>query len=976
MTNRIAVLCGLLLLSISALAQVGPHRPSTKWKQIDTDTVQVVFSDGLEKQAQRVASMVHALASDSSQKSVGPIAEKVTIILRNQTGIPNGFVAPSPFRSEFFTTSPQYNFGGTTNWLDLLSIHEYRHVLQNQNAKIDVTKIGSILFGQNGWWFMTGTAFPRWYIEGDAVVSETVLTQSGRGRMPHFDMEYRALRTEGKHYNYEKASAGSYKDFVPNHYVLGYHLTGYARKQFGRNIWADVLQDAAAFKGLLFPFSRNLKKRTGLSTPKLYQESMSHLDSIYESISHTPTLDNGKALTKTPKTYTDYRQPIFLSNDKMVVVKSGLEDIPTFYELDLDGNMKRMFQPGFNTDLNFQVSAGDGMITWSEITYHPRWALEDYSIIKVANLASDLGQKPLSSQSKYFSPALSKDNLQLAVISRDPKNLSAAIKLLSISTGKEVKTLPNPNGYRYHHLRWFPDGSSLLTVLRQGQQNALARVDVATGDVSLLTGFTTEHISQPYPSEEWVFFSATHTGTNNIYAVKPNGGDIYQVTDAPLGAFDPSVSPNGQKLAYSSFSSLGYQVQLLDIKPDSWKKLQESTVTNHLPLYVNTSDVADSAFVGGLEEQEFETSAYKPLAHLFNIHSWNPVLSDPNQREVGLDLEIDDKMRTFSTTLGYRYNLNERRGRFTAEVAYAGLFPVLRAGLIGNDNRVATRYEVIPTDTTDTGDVTYSGLFNSQEWTETSIYAGVTIPLNLTFGNMFTSLDLSANLQWHQLEYQRGDERFSQGLDESIQSLDFILDFGTFKQQAQKHLFPRLGFGAYARYRSTLGDSFNQGSNFIGQAYAFLPSPFKTHGLRVLLSHNSTDQNATYRFTNFFGGSRGYGVPPHDRATKFAATYAIPIAYPDMALGPLAFIQRIKARPFFDYTNYQIDRVASADGQVASSLIDIDLKSVGMELLFDFRIMRLLDAEMGVRYSYLMDYEVLGNSSPHSFEFVFLNLTP
>ena len=56
----------------------------------------------------------------------------------------------------------------------------------------------------------------------------------------------------------------------------------YARKEYGNNIWAETLQDAVKYKGLFFPFSKNLKKRTGKSTPELYDETMEDLGEYYQ----------------------------------------------------------------------------------------------------------------------------------------------------------------------------------------------------------------------------------------------------------------------------------------------------------------------------------------------------------------------------------------------------------------------------------------------------------------------------------------------------------------------------------------------------------------------------------------------------------------------------------------------------------------------------------------------------------------------
>jgi len=166
---------------------------------------------------------------DSTQISIGERAGKISIFLQNQDTRSNGFVSVAPFRSELFITSPQFNFTGTADFLDILTIHEYRHVQQFLNARRGFTGLVAKVFGQIGWATISRLALPQWYWEGDAIVMETALTDAGRGRMPDFTRQYWALALNDRFYNYEKASAGSFKDFVPDPWHHGYFMVKHLR---------------------------------------------------------------------------------------------------------------------------------------------------------------------------------------------------------------------------------------------------------------------------------------------------------------------------------------------------------------------------------------------------------------------------------------------------------------------------------------------------------------------------------------------------------------------------------------------------------------------------------------------------------------------------------------------------------------------------------------------------------------------------
>ena len=138
------------------------------------------------------------------------------VVLQNQTAVSNGFVTVGPRRTEFFTMSPQRaNFLGTFDWLDLLALHEYRHVVQYDKSRTGLTGFLANVLGEYTLSAVSHAAVPQWFWEGDAVGVETALSNSGRGRIPQFGAVFRANLLEKSSFNYSKQFLGSYKDFIP-----------------------------------------------------------------------------------------------------------------------------------------------------------------------------------------------------------------------------------------------------------------------------------------------------------------------------------------------------------------------------------------------------------------------------------------------------------------------------------------------------------------------------------------------------------------------------------------------------------------------------------------------------------------------------------------------------------------------------------------------------------------------------------------
>lgn len=115
--------------------------------------------------------------------------------------VSNGYVALAPYRSELFATGIQnFNVVGSASFLDLLCFHEYRHALQNSNSRRGFTKFLYLIGCESFWSTANGVGIPDWYLEGDAVQTETMFTGAGRGRTPYFSQEQCALLLNNTNY--------------------------------------------------------------------------------------------------------------------------------------------------------------------------------------------------------------------------------------------------------------------------------------------------------------------------------------------------------------------------------------------------------------------------------------------------------------------------------------------------------------------------------------------------------------------------------------------------------------------------------------------------------------------------------------------------------------------------------------------------------------------------------------------------------
>src|SRR5258705_5820911 len=294
--------CALCLVSCALFPQqFGGNPPSLKWKQIDDDTVRIIFPGEMDSSAQRISNIIHYLAKNNPAK-LGNQLRKVNIVLQSQTTIANGYVSLAPFRSEFHITPVTNNFElGSISWPDALSVHEYRHVQQFNNFRNGLSNLFYYLFGESGWLVGINASVPGWFYEGDAVYNETITTRQGRGRIPFFVNQYKSLWLYDKDYSWMKLRNGSLKDYVPNHYPLGYLLVNYGREKYGLDFWSKVTKDASAFKGLFYPFQKAVRRYSGVSYKTFRDEAFDYYKKL-SRIEGDESLPAGKAGIATQKT--------------------------------------------------------------------------------------------------------------------------------------------------------------------------------------------------------------------------------------------------------------------------------------------------------------------------------------------------------------------------------------------------------------------------------------------------------------------------------------------------------------------------------------------------------------------------------------------------------------------------------------------------------------------------------------------------
>ena len=274
--NRLQTLlcCGLLLLGAArpASAQfhtLGADPGGLRWSTVETPTYRLVYPRGLDSLARAYAVMMERAATPvGGTIGVRPNAayrRKMPVILHPWTAYSNGMVTWTPRRVDLLTVPDAFP-DEQTPWVQQLAIHESRHISQMQAGASKPFRWLNVLTGQLTPGALAGVYGGPAFFEGDAVVTETALSASGRGRTAGFLEYYRVSFAAGDTRDFWRWRYGSQRWYTPDYYRAGYVAVGGIRATFDvPDLSARFYRRVAEHGGVaFFNWDKTVREATGL----------------------------------------------------------------------------------------------------------------------------------------------------------------------------------------------------------------------------------------------------------------------------------------------------------------------------------------------------------------------------------------------------------------------------------------------------------------------------------------------------------------------------------------------------------------------------------------------------------------------------------------------------------------------------------------------------------------------------------------
>jgi Tol biopolymer transport system component len=177
-------------------------------------------------------------------------------------------------------------------------------------------------------------------------------------------------------------------------------------------------------------------------------------------------------------------------------------------------------------------------------------------------------------------------------------------------------------------MSWSPDGTKLAFTGKKSGQEGIFIIEVPSGDIlgTITPGLDGVYAPNFSPDGEKLLFVGLKDGYSDIYLVDVDGGNLERITNDTFDERDPSWSPDGRYIAYSSdlpvqmkregkksrFQYTHYDIFLRDIADGTVKRVIHSPGNNSTPVWSPDGDkiayVSDRTGISNLYIHDLQTS--------------------------------------------------------------------------------------------------------------------------------------------------------------------------------------------------------------------------------------------------------------------------------------------------------------------------------------------------------------------------------
>ncbi|HYR27085.1 MAG TPA: BamA/TamA family outer membrane protein [Thermoanaerobaculia bacterium] len=524
--------------------------PHLRWQTLTTDHFLVHFHDGLEPVARRAAALAEDAHARLSPAMHWTPSGRTHLIVTDHVDVSNGSVTPFPRNRIVVYVSapggdPSSPIAYYDDWLELVIVHEYAHILHLDQARGLSRPLRAIL-GRNPIGFPNEWA-PYWMIEGLATFYESELTEAGRVKGTFAEMVLRTAAIEDRWPSEAQASGLTARwPGGAARYLFGSKFLAWLAERYGSDAVARYFNEYSS--RIIYQVNDSARKVFGKSIRRLWQEWSEEW-----SAAALPPLSN-RAERVTHLGYETKHPTLSPDGTRIAFTHRGPHERPTIRVIDTAGKLERSLE--VNTLSPLSWSPDGAAIAFSQLEY-----AGSFSLLSDLYLWHDGAVQRITRAARLKDPAFADERTLIAVENRGGRNrlveveiASGAVRPLVTPDGETQFSEPHVRGDRIAVAEWHDGRIDVVLYARDGTRVANLTESLPRS-VNASPRFTDDGAS--------VVFMSDVTGIPNAFAVSVNGGVPRRLTDVYGGAFFPS-SRDGRTIYFADYHSEGFDVAVVE----------------------------------------------------------------------------------------------------------------------------------------------------------------------------------------------------------------------------------------------------------------------------------------------------------------------------------------------------------------------------------------------------------------------------
>ena len=882
--------------------------PFSRWSEMGTEHYRIIYPQGLDSLAQ-----AYVVDLEKWQPVVGASAGmapgslqwgRTPVILHPWNPYSNGSVAWAPKRMDLYTHPEAYG-PYPQSWMTQLTTHESRHVAQMQLSYRRPFRWVNYLVGEM--WSGAVSAFytPPVFLEGDAVVAETALTDAGRGRNADFLNYYHLAFDNGDWRDWYQWVYGSFKKAGPDYYTVGYMTVAGMRYFYGRPAFtSDYFDYVTRHPFPVAKFQRFVKNVSGQPFKQTWQGIMEGFHEIWEQEedARAPFMEM-EQVTRKHAYATDYSNGSWVDNEYLAI-KEGKDLAPRLVRINVDGS-------------------------------------------DIRSLEHSGKRRNLTTEGRLYNPQPGPGGIATVEY---PVRGGSNLVLIDEEDGHELWRVSAPAGVELADPAWVDSTIYCLAVNDAGY--SIWRLD--DREWSCVLEPTLQEIENLEGEDHMLDFVSDRNGVKELYRYDPATGRAWQLTNSRYGGTDyfwhdgvlwfNSITPEGCAI----FKATPPEPVEVNIREVHKYRVADKLTEQERALLAEIPGQAGNDRTGA----PVEVSAPKPyhkVPHLVKFHSWAPLYFDYDAissmsgdfsydtASPGLIGLFQNDLGTAWGTVGYSTHPDadkpsEWRHSGHVQFTYTGLYPVLEAGFdiydqgtgqYGFQRRLYEDRIGYAASRKDVGGPYWTGHLTAYipfRLSRSGIQRGWVPQVswsisNNRFDNGTTELKMIEDFVREGsrpalVGIRPGDNVLMQTLRSSIRGYMTL-------PTADSQVYPRWGIGA------EIGASVRPGLAKIytplayTYLYGYVPGFTRTQGLRLtalaqvqLPTGAPFGENAVQVMPRGFTSADGRAVARASAGQlRLTADYALPIYVGDISwFSPVAYIHNFLLIPHVDWTGFQIGK--------------------------------------------------------------------